>query len=233
MNIHINTDHGTVSPYKIFLLLAIAAGTAVIIRLCVKRGITLRKSLLLAAMIPPMCISCAAAFAFVKSGGRIIGFASIGAAAGVYVSALLISLIWQSPGERTILLQNCTFALPLMYGIAKIGCFTAGCCHGIAYDGLLCVRYTVFPVQLLEAAVFITIFIAGMVFLKKHDIHSVEKVTILSAAAKFTLEYLRKSHSHRALSIEQAVCLLATIVCLINMKKSQKRQAAAAQSVPQ
>lgn len=241
MNIHINTDHGTVSPYKIFLLLAIAAGTAVIIRLCVKRGIALRKSLLLAAMIPPMCISCAAAFAFVTSGGRIIGFASIGAAAGVYVSALLISLIWQSPGERTILLQNCTFALPLMYGIAKIGCFTAGCCHGIAYNGLLCVRYTgkrigdicVFPVQLLEAAVFIAIFIAGMVFLKKHDIHSVEKVTILSAAAKFTLEYLRKSHSHRALSIEQAVCLLATIVCLINMKKSQKRQAAAAQSVPQ
>lgn len=241
MNIHINTDHGTVSPYKIFLLLAIAAGTAVIIRLCVKRGIALRKSLLLAAMIPPMCISCAAAFAFVTSRGSIIGFASIGAAAGVYVAALLISLIWQSPGERTILLQNCTFALPLMYGIAKIGCFTAGCCHGIAYDGLLCVRYTgkrigdicVFPVQLLEAAVFITIFIAGMVFLKKHDIHSVEKVTILSAAAKFTLEYLRKSHSHRALSIEQAVCLLATIVCLINMKKSQKRQAAAAQSVPQ
>ena len=241
MKIHINTDQGAISPYSIFLLLALAAGTAVIIRLCIRRGITLRKSLLLAVMIPPMCISCAAAFAFLTSGGRIFGFASIGAAAGVYITALLISLIWQSPGERAILLQNCTFALPLMYGIAKIGCFTAGCCHGICYDGLLCVRYTgkrigdicVFPVQLMESVVFIAIFIAGMVFLKKHDIHSVQKVAILSAAAKFVLEFLRKSHSHRALSIEQAICLLVTIACLINMKKTQKRKKVTAKPVTQ
>jgi prolipoprotein diacylglyceryltransferase len=231
MNIHINTDHGAISPYKIFLLLALAAGTAVILRLCIKRGIPAKKALLLAVILQPMCIFCAAVFTFITSGGKNIGIASIGAAAGVYLSALIISRIWNRPGEQRIILQNCTFAMPLMYGIAKTGCFTAGCCHGIEYNGVLCVEYSgkltgdicVFPVQLLESAVFIAIFIAGMIFLKKHDIHSVHKVTILSAAAKFTLEFLRKSHSHKALSIEQAVCLAITIVCLIDMKKKQKR----------
>ncbi len=129
------------------------------------------------------------------------------------------------------MLQNCTFAMPLMYGIAKIGCFTAGCCRGICYDGIFCVRYTgkltgdicVFPVQLSEAAVFIAIYIAGMALLKKHDVHSVHKVIIMSAAAKFALEFLRNSHSHSTLSIEQTVCLIVTIACLADMMRNRRR----------
>ncbi len=53
--------------------------------------------------------------------------------------------------------------LPLVHGFGRIGCFFAGCCYGIEYDGPLSVRFPYnkfvskldeaprFPVQLLEA----------------------------------------------------------------------------------
>ena len=51
--------------------------------------------------------------------------------------------------------------LPITHGFGRIGCFFAGCCYGIPYDGPFCVDYqaptlapvgiSLFPVQLLEA----------------------------------------------------------------------------------
>ncbi|NLT10034.1 MAG: prolipoprotein diacylglyceryl transferase [Ruminococcus sp.] len=226
MTIHIDTDDQILPFYMMFILSAILAGMGVIFRLCSKRGIALKKSLLLSTMIFPMSIVCALLFTFITSGGKHLGIASTGAAAGAYAAVFMASLIDHRPGDLRVMLQNCTFALPLMYGTAKIGCFTAGCCHGISYNGFLSVKYSgshtgdinVFPVQLVEAAVFLSIFIAGIIMLKKHDINSVRKVIILSAAAKFSLEFLRESHLHRIISIEQAVCLLVMALCIINMK---------------
>ena len=52
--------------------------------------------------------------------------------------------------------------LPFIHAFGRIGCFLAGCCYGIEYDGFLCVTFTLsdiapsgiplFPVQLLESA---------------------------------------------------------------------------------
>ncbi|MBQ9807755.1 MAG: prolipoprotein diacylglyceryl transferase [Ruminococcus sp.] len=218
MTIHINTDYSGISPYGLFILLSIASGITVIFRLCIKRGIPVKKSLLLVALTAPMAVVCAVIFTLIISGGKRIGLASIGAAAGVYLAAILVSLIQPGTGHRNIMLQNCTFALPLMYSIAKLGCLSAGCCHGIRYSGPLSVEYSgtdvsVFPVQALESAVFAAIFISGMVMLRKHDTNSVRKVFITSAAAKCALEFLRDTHTGKFISIEQTVCILAILLC--------------------
>ena len=58
------------------------------------------------------------------------------------------------------LLQNALFVLPLSQGFGRIGCFLAGCCYGIPYEGAFAVIFPEygfadhiarFPVQLLNA----------------------------------------------------------------------------------
>lgn len=61
-------------------------------------------------------------------------------------------------------------AIPIAHGFGRIGCFCAGCCYGIPYDGFCAVHYHtpitlvpteigIFPVQLLEASL---LFILGI-----------------------------------------------------------------------
>lgn len=56
--------------------------------------------------------------------------------------------------------------LPFSVAIGRIGCFLAGCCRGIAHDGLLSVTYSDgiprYPSQLFEAAFHV---VAGVTFL--------------------------------------------------------------------
>lgn len=228
MSIHINTGYTVISPYQVFITLSVAAGIAVISRLCIKRGIPVKKTLLLIALIPASSWCCACLYTFITSGGKRIGLASIGAAMGVYLAAILVSLIQPGTGHRNIMLQNCTFALPLMYSIAKLGCLSAGCCHGIEYSGPLSIKYSgseaeVFPVQAVESAVFMAIFIYGLKALRKHDPDSVRKIILLSAAAKFSLDFLRASHKH-IISSNQLCCLLM-ISCLLTAHYKRRKKA--------
>lgn len=60
------------------------------------------------------------------------------------------------------------FIIPLVHGFGRIGCFCAGCCYGVPYEGFLAVHYTnplstvpvgigIFPVQLVEACLLISL----------------------------------------------------------------------------
>lgn len=199
MTIHIDTDHLILPFYQIFILSSLIAGMIVLFRLCSKRGIPTKKNLLLLALIPTSSWSCAFLYTFIRSGGKNLGLSSVGAAIGVYLAAIATSLLIPRIGDRNVLLQNCTFAMPLMYSIAKLGCLFAGCCHGVEYDGIFHIEYygekngniCVFPVQLLESAVFLAIFISGMIMLKKRNKYSVKIVLIVSVCAKFSLSFLR------------------------------------------
>ena len=67
-----------------------------------------------------------------------------------------------------------------MYAVGKIGCFFAGCCYGIEYNGFLNVTYnysaiapkgiSLFPIQLLESIVFLIIFLYTFIKFHKVDI---------------------------------------------------------------
>lgn len=94
--------------------------------------------------------------------------------------------------------------LPLGHAIGRLGCFMAGCCSGIEYNGLFAVYYPnsvaslpahqgYFPVQLLEAVLNILVSIVLIIYTKKER----KKYGVLSlylltyAAMRFLLEFLR------------------------------------------
>ncbi len=93
--------------------------------------------------------------------------------------------------------------LPLAHGFGRIGCYLAGCCFGVPYDGPLAVTYyhslgapagvPLFPVQLLEAAVEFVIFalLLGL-FLQGWGAGRLLGVYLVTyGVARFCLEYLR------------------------------------------
>ena len=170
MGITVNTDHGRIAPYAVMILTAFALGLCGLIWLSVRRGIPKRTVLYLPAVCPVLSILLGFGLTFLTSGFREVGLSSLGGLAGMYAGAGLTALASRQRGYAVVLMQNCTLMLPLMYAAAKIGCYLAGCCGGIPYDGPLHTVYTgahanpvaAFPVQLAETAVFLCIFAAGL-----------------------------------------------------------------------
>lgn len=130
-----------------------------------------------------------------------IGLSSYGAVIGIGLMSLLFSVQYKK--KINDLMYIFLPSLPLMYGIGKIGCFLSGCCYGIKYSGIFSVKYyysysapqgiSLFPVQLIEAIVFIFIFI----FLQSKIKTARNKTTLIGATliicgtSKFLLDFLR------------------------------------------
>ena len=209
MKLNINTDYGAISPYSIMIALAFIVGLYVQCRLNFNRGISRKTSFKLIMISPGASIICALLLTYYSSDRQYFGFSSIGGLVGMYIGVLLSSVVHRNYGEIRVMAENCTFALPLMYSISKIGCLFAGCCHGIEYSGFLSLHYisatgremTVFPVQLIETIVFFMIFVVGMVLYKMHSRKSLYVVLGLSVSVKFILDFFRESHIGKELSL--------------------------------
>ena len=100
-------------------------------------------------------------------------------------------------------LSNYAFAIPLAHGFGRIGCFLAGCCYGIPYDGPIAVVYPeesllapsgipMFPVQLIEACCLFIISIILFLFywFRKAD-YVLPIYFIFYGIVRFVLEYYR------------------------------------------
>ncbi|MBQ8435911.1 MAG: prolipoprotein diacylglyceryl transferase [Oscillospiraceae bacterium] len=99
-------------------------------------------------------------------------------------------------------LKQCIFILPLIHGFGRIGCFMAGCCYGIPYDGIFAVTFpensfavsgiSLFPIQLVEAIMLLLIF-AIILFLQlkiKYE-YTIESYLISYSIIRFILENYR------------------------------------------
>ncbi len=151
-------------------------------------------------------------FNFIKS-----GVSSYGAVIGIILIMVLYSK--QYGKKFKDLIYIIISSIPLMYGIGKIGCFFAGCCYGIKYNGPLNVVYnysnsapngiSLFPIQLLESVAFIGIFI--YVYIKTKNKRSsdtmIGKVIIMYGVTKFLLDYLRMSHVGIIITINQIISI--------------------------
>lgn len=151
-----------------------------------------------------------------------LGLSSYGAVIGVIIILIIYSLQYKI-SFRDIMYILCP-SLPLMYGIGKIGCFLAGCCHGIKYTGPFHIIYKyslaspnnveLFPVQLLEAIIFIGIFIFLNILINK--IKNKNKFIgisfILCGLAKFLCDFLRASHNGVILSSNQIVSIIFMMI---------------------
>ena len=152
------------------------------------------------------------------------GFSSYGAAIGVLLSAIIFELI--IPTKKK-LLKYSILSLPLIYGIAKIGCFIAGCCYGIPYNGILSVTYTnglnipLFPVQLAESIVFFIIFVLCNKYKSNKNIIYI--TIIICALSKFLLDFLRYEHINKIMSINQICSILLIVITIIHFFINKKQ----------
>lgn len=158
------------------------------------------------------------------------GFSSLGGLVGFLIGTYIFYLICDKDKRIP---ENYVISLPLIYAISKIGCFLAGCCHGIEYTGIFNVRYEagsacevmtgVFPVQMAETIVFIVLYF--ILYTKKRKENIVTMTLVLSAVAKFALDFFRYSHAGKILSTNQMVCLIIAIACVaVGLSKMKFRR---------
>ena len=151
-----------------------------------------------------------------------IGLSSYGAIIGILI--LLIIFSKQYKKNFKDLINNILPAIPLMYGISKIGCFLAGCCYGIKYNGPLSITYkyslsapkniSLLPIQIIETITFILIYL--YISKKKKENKNIIGITLLLCGlSKFLLDYLRMNHIDKILTVNQIVSIPFIIIGLI------------------
>ena len=154
-----------------------------------------------------------------------LGLSSYGGVIGIIIALISFSKMYST--NKKEIFTSYILSLPLIYGIAKIGCFLAGCCYGIPYNGIFNVTYTydlnisLFPIQLLESIVFIILFIFMNKLNKKNPNQIIEKTIIICAFAKFTLDFLRYNHLEHFISINQIVSILIILITVLYMMKNK------------
>lgn len=134
------------------------------------------------------------------------------------------------------------FIIPFVHGFGRIGCFCAGCCYGIPYEGFLAVHYTnpissvpvgigIFPVQLIEAVLLITLSLILFFMCQKGKSHLFFIYLFSYCFIRFVLEKFRfdaERGSVGLFSVSQFISLLIfagalaayIIICFKNKKSA-------------
>lgn len=160
-----------------------------------------------------------------------MGLSSYGSLLGIIVVVFIFSKQFKRPLKDMfyIILP----AIPLIYGVGKIGCFLAGCCYGFEYSGPLSITYnysldapngvSLFPVQILETIVFIFIFIYLFITVKKDKTNKnlIGKTFIMCGLAKFLLDYFRVNHTGQVISINQVVSIIFILIGIFLIYKNR------------
>ena len=164
-----------------------------------------------------------------------LGFSSLGGVIGGLIMLYLYSLLVKKDYKYMLILFMPS--IPLMYAIGKIGCFVAGCCYGIPYDGIGYIVYhssevallntNLFPIQIVETIIFLIIFIyvISRYYKNKFSIKLIMTEIIVCGIAKFLLDFLRYEHTVKIVTSNQIMCLLLVIfssVYLIRLNKKIK-----------
>ena len=127
------------------------------------------------------------------------------------------------------------FVIPLVHCFGRIGCFLAGCCYGIPYDGIGAVIYpagsiapsgiSLFPVQLVEAACLLLISIIIIIYQHHYGIkHTFALYLIMYGIVRFILEFYRYDEIRGrlyGLSTSQWICICAVAIGLILLIKDK------------
>ena len=178
------------------------------------------QTIALTCMLTIMCTmacSCMAAIS-ITEGGISFSFSGLGAGVGMIIGIFISTLIFNEKNDHII--TSFIVSAPLMYGIAKIGCFMAGCCHGKEYFGPLAVTYhnkyegTYFPIQIVESVVYILIFVISLLLtLKmKNKIHVIAVIFAIILPVRFVTEYFRYYNEGTLISKDQIIVLIAAAI---------------------
>lgn len=173
------------------------------------------------------------------------GFSSLGALVGAIAMVGVYSAIFKTNFQQLL----CVAILPmaLTYSVGKVGCFTAGCCYGIPYNGFLSVVYdnlksapkdtALFPVQLAEAVAFMLLFAAFYLYYRTHEFsakHICIYVVVLSLV-KGSLYYLRNESLAKPFGSHQIICAallvisIAAYIYIVSKERVKKREQSSAE----
>ncbi|MCQ2516491.1 MAG: prolipoprotein diacylglyceryl transferase [Saccharofermentans sp.] len=212
----------TVSPYPYFFMGSFVVALAIASAMLRRDKIPTQIIVLNSMLVVLMSLFGAVMYGLIRSGfskGILeVGFSSLGGAIGLLLACVIMGVIY--PEGKNSLISAFIVVLPLMYGISKIGCFSIGCCRGIAYDGPLAIRYhnyvtqtgSVFPIQIVESITFMLIFsVAYTMYRKKKELIT-PVVLALCSIGKFSLDFLREEHVGKVLSTNQVVCIIFLII---------------------
>ena len=147
------------------------------------------------------------------------GLSSYAGAVSVIIAAFIYSKIIKD--KKGLYLKYSIISLPFTYSIAKIGCFFAGCCYGIPYNGILSVTYTnglnipLVPVQLIETILFFILFLILNKY--KNNKYIIEIVFITCGLLKFILDFLRYNHTYEIISKNQIISIFFIIIGIISI----------------
>lgn len=137
------------------------------------------------------------------------GITFIGGLIGGAACFLIIYFIFRKKYKSNLIdiLSIVPCCILIAHGFGRIGCFFAGCCHGIETDSFLGVKfphldYAVHPTQLYEAAfLFIMFGICAYLVLKKDFQHNMSVYLISYGVFRFLIEYIRGDDRGKFLSI--------------------------------
>ena len=162
-----------------------------------------------------------------------LGFSSLGGVIGGLIMLYLYSLLVKKDYKYMLILFMPS--IPLMYAIGKIGCFVAGCCYGIPYDGIGHIVYhssevallntNLFPIQIVETMIFLIIFIyvISRYYKNKFSIKLIMIEIIICGISKFLLDFLRYEHTIKLITSNQIMCLLLVIFSSIYLIRLNKK----------
>jgi prolipoprotein diacylglyceryltransferase len=162
-------------------------------------------------------------YTYIFSGS--LGFSSLGGMFGGLLGLFVYSILLKKNFKYVLILFMPS--IPLMYAIGKIGCFVAGCCHGIPYDGIGHIVYvnskvavlntSLFPVQIVESFVFFIIFIYVISRYLKNliSIKLIMKEIIICGLAKLLLDFFRYDHVSSFITVNQIMCLVLILLSFI------------------
>lgn len=180
------------------------------------------------------------------SGGFVFYGGLLGGIAGYFAGVKIARC------KSTDFLNTFAFAIPYVHAFGRIGCFCAGCCYGIPYDGPLALHYSlpisdvvcgpgIFPVQLVEALL-LFVFAFGILLLLLRQAELVSAFLFIIyilyySLIRFLLEFLRgdlargqiKLGDSFSLSTSQVISLILftaaatlAIILLIKSRKNDK-----------
>lgn len=154
------------------------------------------------------------------------GFVFYGGLIGGLLFALLAGKIHKLPVKEYII--DYIFLIPFVHAFGRIGCFMAGCCYGIPYDGIGAVVFpehsyalsgiSLFPVQLVEA--FLLLFISLLILylhLFRNSKYTVETYSVLYGISRFILEYLRYDDFRGKLGIFTTSQWISILLCVFTV----------------
>ncbi len=135
------------------------------------------------------------------SAGFVLGenITFLGGLIGGAACFLLVYLIFRNKYENKLIdvLTIIPIGITAAHGFGRVGCFFAGCCHGIPTDSIFGVQfpkfgYKVFPTQIYEALfLFILCGVMCLLFIKKKYQYNMSLYMLCYGIFRFFLEYLR------------------------------------------